>query len=96
MLKLKRNGGDPSIEDKRMPGLYFDELSVGQVFKHPIRRTLTEALTSGSRVSRTIPHTCNWMSNTVRNIPNSGTGSSIKKRIGGAMQAQWPANEASK
>src|ERR1700680_3334303 len=26
-----------------MPGLYFDELSVGQVFKHPIRRTVTEA-----------------------------------------------------
>ena len=26
-----------------MPGLYFDELSVGQVFKHPIRRTITEA-----------------------------------------------------
>lgn len=26
-----------------MPGLYFDELSVGQTFKHPIRRTITEA-----------------------------------------------------
>ncbi len=26
-----------------MPGLYFDELEVGQVFKHPIRRTVTEA-----------------------------------------------------
>src|SRR5882757_3687035 len=26
-----------------MPGLYFDELFVGQVFKHPIRRTITEA-----------------------------------------------------
>ena len=26
-----------------MPGLYFDELQVGQVFKHPIRRTITEA-----------------------------------------------------
>lgn len=26
-----------------MPGLYFDELSVGQVFQHPIRRTITEA-----------------------------------------------------
>ena len=25
-----------------MPGLYFDELSVGQTFKHPIRRTITE------------------------------------------------------
>ena len=26
-----------------MAGLYFDELKVGQVFKHPIRRTVTEA-----------------------------------------------------
>ena len=26
-----------------MPGLYFDELSVGQLFQHPIRRTITEA-----------------------------------------------------
>jgi acyl dehydratase len=28
-------------------GLYFDELTVGQQFQHPIRRTITEA--SGSR-----------------------------------------------
>lgn len=26
-----------------MAGLYFEEFHVGQVFKHPIRRTLTEA-----------------------------------------------------
>ena len=26
-----------------MAGLYFDELSVGQVFKHALRRTITEA-----------------------------------------------------
>jgi acyl dehydratase len=26
-----------------MPGLYFDELHVGQMFQHPIRRTITEA-----------------------------------------------------
>lgn len=26
-----------------MPGLFFDELSVGQIFQHPIRRTITEA-----------------------------------------------------
>ncbi len=26
-----------------MPGLFFDELAVGQQFKHPIRRTITEA-----------------------------------------------------
>jgi acyl dehydratase len=26
-----------------MAGLYFDELAVGQVFQHPIRRTITEA-----------------------------------------------------
>jgi acyl dehydratase len=26
-----------------VPGLYFDELTVGQVFQHPIRRTITEA-----------------------------------------------------
>lgn len=25
-----------------MPGLYFDELTVGQLFQHPIRRTITE------------------------------------------------------
>ena len=25
-----------------MPGIWFDELSVGQVFDHPIRRTVTE------------------------------------------------------
>ena len=26
-----------------MPGLYFEEFSVGQRFEHPIRRTITEA-----------------------------------------------------
>lgn len=26
-----------------MPGLYFDEMTIGQTFKHPIRRTITEA-----------------------------------------------------
>ena len=26
-----------------MPGLYFEEFSVGQLFQHPIRRTVTEA-----------------------------------------------------
>lgn len=26
-----------------MPGLYYEEFEVGQVFKHPIRRTVTEA-----------------------------------------------------
>jgi len=26
-----------------MPGLYYDELSIGQTFDHPIRRTITEA-----------------------------------------------------
>jgi acyl dehydratase len=25
-----------------MPGVYFDELEVGRVFQHPIRRTITE------------------------------------------------------
>jgi len=25
-----------------MPGVWFDELKVGQIFKHPIRRTVTE------------------------------------------------------
>ena len=25
-----------------MPGLFFDELNVGQIFQHPIRRTITE------------------------------------------------------
>jgi acyl dehydratase len=26
-----------------MPGLYFEEFQVGQTFRHPIRRTITEA-----------------------------------------------------
>ena len=26
-----------------MPGLYFEEFSVGQIFEHPLRRTITEA-----------------------------------------------------
>ena len=26
-----------------MAGVYFDDMTVGQVFKHPIRRTITEA-----------------------------------------------------
>jgi acyl dehydratase len=26
-----------------MPGLFYDQFQVGQVFKHPIRRTVTEA-----------------------------------------------------
>jgi acyl dehydratase len=26
-----------------MPGLYFDELTVGQTFRHPLSRTVTEA-----------------------------------------------------
>ena len=26
-----------------MPGLYFEEFSIGQIFQHPIRRTVTEA-----------------------------------------------------
>lgn len=25
-----------------MPGVFFDELTVGQVFRHPLRRTITE------------------------------------------------------
>jgi len=29
--------------ERAMPGLYFEEFSVGQVFDHPIRRTITEA-----------------------------------------------------
>ncbi|HEY6578306.1 MAG TPA: MaoC family dehydratase [Rhizomicrobium sp.] len=31
------------IQAIRMPGLYFEEFSVGQTFAHPIRRTVTEA-----------------------------------------------------
>ncbi|MEL6211538.1 MAG: MaoC family dehydratase, partial [Pseudomonadota bacterium] len=26
-----------------MPGLWFDDFEVGQVFEHPVRRTVTEA-----------------------------------------------------
>ena len=29
-------------KETQMPGLWFDELSVGQTFDHPIRRTVTE------------------------------------------------------
>src|SRR5260370_35564849 len=29
--------------EERMPGRYYDQFHVGQVFKHPIRRTITEA-----------------------------------------------------
>jgi acyl dehydratase len=29
-------------KETRMPGLWFDELTVGQTFDHPIRRTVTE------------------------------------------------------
>ncbi|MEI7783103.1 MAG: MaoC family dehydratase [Betaproteobacteria bacterium] len=29
-------------EEAEMAGLYFEEFSVGQVFKHPVRRTVTE------------------------------------------------------
>jgi acyl dehydratase len=32
-----------SREAPGVAGLYFDELQVGQLFKHPIRRTITEA-----------------------------------------------------
>ena len=30
-------------EESKLPGLYFDQFSVGQKFEHPIRRTVTEA-----------------------------------------------------
>ena len=33
----------PRLESSPMAGLYFEEFSVGQVFEHPIRRTVTEA-----------------------------------------------------
>jgi acyl dehydratase len=32
-----------SKDKECMPGLYYDQFHVGQVFKHPIRRTITEA-----------------------------------------------------
>ena len=31
-----------TIWENSVPGLYFDELTIGQVFNHPIRRTVTE------------------------------------------------------
>ena len=34
---------NPIAEMSSMPGLYFEEFSVGQKFDHPIRRTITEA-----------------------------------------------------
>lgn len=30
------------LAERVMPGLWFDELQVGQIFRHPIRRTVTE------------------------------------------------------
>jgi acyl dehydratase len=32
----------PLIWEKPMAGLWFDELKIGQLFRHPIRRTVTE------------------------------------------------------
>jgi len=31
------------LTDGRMPGLYFEEFTVGQLFRHGLRRTITEA-----------------------------------------------------
>jgi acyl dehydratase len=33
---------DKGSEGAQMPGIWFDELHLGQVFDHPIRRTVTE------------------------------------------------------
>jgi acyl dehydratase len=33
----------PIRSETSMPGLYFDEFTVGQTFRHPFRRTITEA-----------------------------------------------------
>jgi len=33
----------PDTMDAEMPGLYFEEFSVGQTFRHALRRTITEA-----------------------------------------------------
>jgi acyl dehydratase len=33
----------PAADEANMAGLYFDELMIGQVFKHVLRRTITEA-----------------------------------------------------
>lgn len=30
------------LQEKHMPGLYFEEFKVGQIIDHPIRRTITE------------------------------------------------------
>jgi acyl dehydratase len=35
--------GSISEECGQMAGVYFDELNVGQIFHHPIRRTITES-----------------------------------------------------
>jgi acyl dehydratase len=37
------HGSRAGNRDHAMPGMYFEEFSVGQVFDHPIRRTITEA-----------------------------------------------------
>ena len=33
----------PNTADALMPGLYFEEFTVGQTFRHALRRTITEA-----------------------------------------------------
>jgi acyl dehydratase len=35
--------GDSDTADAVMPGLYFEEFTVGQTFRHALRRTITEA-----------------------------------------------------
>jgi acyl dehydratase len=39
----RENGPQQDTQELAMPGLYYDEFTVGQTFQHPIRRTITEA-----------------------------------------------------
>ena len=51
-----------------MPGLYYDQFHVGQVFRHPIRRTLTVHWNGSTwtRVASANPGTGdNWLTNVV-------------------------------
>lgn len=41
-MQTAESGHGGVATDGALPGLYFDELKIGQVFQHPIRRTITE------------------------------------------------------
>ena len=53
-----------------MPGLHFEESQVGQVFKHQMRRTVTESDNVWFSTARATPRRFIWTSNGARRIPS--------------------------